>query len=45
MAVQVCPPCTKVVQSNLTPMHQLLGELVDDSFDFGDFGGFEFLVA
>ena len=40
-----CPPCAKVVQRNLTPMRQLLGELVDDAFDFGELGGFELLVT
>ena len=34
-----------MVQRNLTPMRQLLGELVDDAFDFGELGGFELLVT
>lgn len=33
------------VQTYLAPLHQLLGELVDDAFDLGELGGFEFLVA
>ena len=27
------------------PLHQLLGELVDDAFDLGELGSFELLVA
>ena len=40
-----CPRNTKTVQRNLSPMPLLLGELVDDAFDFGELGGFEVFVA
>lgn len=40
-----CPRNTKTVQSNLTPLHQLLGEFVDDAFDLGELGCLELLVA
>lgn len=37
--------CTKVVQTYLSPLHQLLGELVDDALYLGELGGLEFLIA
>lgn len=40
-----CPRNAKTVQSNLTPLHQLLGEFVDDAFDLGELGRLELLVA
>lgn len=40
-----CPRNTKTVQRSLSPMPQLLGELVDDTFDLGELGGFEVFVA
>ena len=40
-----CPRNTKTVQRSLSPMPQLLGELVDDAFDLGELGGFEVFVA
>lgn len=40
-----CPRSTKTVQRSLSPMPQLLGELVDDALYLGELGGLEFLVA
>lgn len=40
-----CPRNTKTVQRSLSPMHQLLGEFVDDAFDLGELDCLELLVA
>ena len=42
---RTCPRYTKMVQNSLSPMPQLLGELVDDAFDLGELGGLEVFIA